>query len=59
MREAVSTTNWTDSAPLLVAEESLEGALPCPAAVAVHDDGYVLGDLVGVELGGIRSALRK
>ena len=35
---------------LLVTEETLEGALPCPAAVAVHDDGYVLRNLVGVEL---------
>ena len=35
---------------LLVAEEALEGALAGPAAVAVHDDGDVLGDARGVEL---------
>ena len=35
---------------LLMAEEALERALAGPAAVAVHDDGYVLGDFGGVEL---------
>ena len=35
---------------LLVAEEALEGALAGPAAVAVHDDGDVLGDARGIEL---------
>ena len=35
---------------LLVALETLEGALAGPAAVAVHDDGDVLGDARGVEL---------
>jgi hypothetical protein len=33
-----------------VAEEALEGALAGPAAVAVHDDGDVLGNLIGIEL---------
>ena len=35
---------------LLVAEEALQGALACPAAISIHDDGDVLGDFVGVEL---------
>jgi len=35
---------------LLMAEEAFEGAFACPAAVAVHDDGDVLGNFVGVEL---------
>ena len=35
---------------LLVAEEALQRALASPAAVAVHDDGDVLGNLVGVKL---------
>ena len=34
---------------LLVAEEALESALAGPAAVAVHDDGYVLWDAHGVQ----------
>ena len=34
----------------LMAEETLEGALAGPAAVAVHDDGDVLGNFCGVEL---------
>ncbi len=34
----------------LMAQETLEGALAGPAAVAVHDDGDVLGNLFGVEL---------
>ena len=34
---------------LLVAEEALEGTLAGPAAVAVHDDGDVLGDAGGIE----------
>jgi len=35
---------------LLVAEEALEGAFAGPAAIAVHDDGDVLGDFGGIEL---------
>ena len=35
---------------LLVAEETLEGALAGPTAVAVHDDGDVLGNLGRIEL---------
>ena len=35
---------------LLVAEEALEGAFACPAAVAVHDDGDMLGNFGWVEL---------
>ena len=35
---------------LLVAEEALEGAFAGPAAIAVHDDGDVLGDSGWVEL---------
>ncbi len=34
----------------LMAEEALKGALAGPAAIAVHDDGDVLGDFFGVEL---------
>jgi hypothetical protein len=33
-----------------MAEEALEGAFAGPPAVAVHDDGYVLGDLGWVKL---------
>ena len=35
---------------LLMAEEALEGAFAGPPAVAVHDDGYMLGDLGRVKL---------
>ena len=35
---------------LLVAKEAFEGALTCPAAVAVHDDRNVLGDLGWIKL---------
>ena len=41
---------------LLVAEESLERAAAGPAAIAVHDDGDVLGEPLGLE-GGIDGAL--
>ena len=34
---------------LLMAEEALEGAFAGPAAVAVHDDGDVLGHARGIE----------
>ena len=34
----------------LMAEEALEGAFAGPAAIAVHDDGDVLGNFCGVEL---------
>ena len=44
---------------LLVAEEALEGALSGPAAVAVHDDGDVLGDSGWDRAAGRLSALRQ
>ncbi len=34
---------------LLVAQEALERALPGPAAVAVHDDGHMLGQALGLQ----------
>jgi len=35
---------------LLVAEKSLERTFACPPAIAVHDDGYVLGNFCWVDL---------
>ncbi len=43
---------------LLVAEEALEGAFAGPAAIAVHDDGDVLGDFGWGRAAGRGSALR-
>src|ERR1035438_6746564 len=34
---------------LLVAEEALERALASPASIAVHDDGHVLGQALGLQ----------
>jgi hypothetical protein len=34
---------------LLVAEEALERAVSGPAAIAVHDDGHMLGQTLGLE----------
>jgi len=33
-----------------MSEEALESALSGPASIAVHDDGDVLGNFVGVQL---------
>jgi hypothetical protein len=35
---------------LLMTEEALQGTLPCPAPIAIHDDGDVLGDAQRVKL---------
>ena len=43
---------------LLVAEEALQGALAGPAAIAVHDDGDVLGNFGWGQAAGRRSAPR-
>ena len=49
MREAVSVTSCTLLRALLVAQEALERAAAGPAAVAVHDDGDVLGQALRLE----------
>jgi hypothetical protein len=42
-----------------VAQEALQRALARPATVAVHDDGDVLRDLLGVELAVERGLLSR
>jgi hypothetical protein len=32
-----------------MAQEALQAALACPAAIAVHDDGYVVGQTLRVK----------